>query len=113
MSDFGVGLVVGQSMSKSNFAEMHGIALGWRDRAERLTNQLEEANSNAGALLYRHNAAVAVMKDMWRELAEANPESPYADKEFVRQRLAELTIQLAQEDGYSIDLQADRIMPLR
>lgn len=109
MSDFGVGLVVGQSMN----AGVYGAALGWRDRAERLTNQLEAADSNAGALLYRHNAAVAVMKDMWRELAEANPESPYADKDFVRQRLAELATQLAQEDGYSIDLQSDRIMPLR
>lgn len=41
MSDFGVGLVVGQSMGKSNFAEMYGIALGWRDRAERLTAELD------------------------------------------------------------------------
>ena len=106
MSDFGVGLVVGQSMGKSNFAEMYGIALGWRDRAERLTAELDVMN-------YKYSAAVVMMKNLVRELGEANPESDYADSDFVRQQLAAIATQLAHEDGYEIDLKNYRVTPLR
>ena len=104
MSDFSVGLAVGQTRA-------NGVALGWRDRAENLTKQLEESDQLAGALQFRLNAAITVLKEMAAEIGESNPDSSYASKDFVRQRLAELSVHFAHEDGYEIDLQGNRAWP--
>lgn len=104
MSDFGVGLLIGQTRA-------NGVALGWRDRAASLTKQLAESDCLAGALQFRLNAAITLLKEMTAEIDESNPDSPYADRDYVRDRLAQLAVHFAHEDGYEIDLKDNRAWP--
>lgn len=84
-----------------------------RDRAEKLNNQLENADSNVGALTYQLNAVMTLIKEMREEILESNLDSPNMQCDLTKAWAAELAIMAAHNDGYEIDLEKDRGRPIR
>ncbi|MBL0436879.1 MAG: hypothetical protein E7L31_15135 [Aeromonas sp.] len=105
--DFGIGLSIGESGK----GFLRGQVAGWKEQAVSMEGQLNEATQIAHARTFSNNGAVALIQEMLEEIRESNPTSPFANRDFLRNRLKELAMQKALQDGYVLDYDNDRVTP--
>ncbi|WP_421253796.1 hypothetical protein [Aeromonas jandaei] len=105
--DFGIGLAIGESGK----GFLRGQVAGWKEQAMAMESQLNEATQMAHARTFKLNGAVELMKEMLDEIRESNPTSPFANRDFLQDRLKELAMQEALQGGYVLDYDNDRVSP--
>lgn len=105
--DFGIGLAIGESGKGA----LRGQVLGWKSQAMQMEKQLDETTQVAFAKSFRSNGAIALIQEMLEEIRESNPTSPFANRDFLRDRLKELAMQEALQDGYVLDYDNNRVSP--
>lgn len=105
--EFATGMAVGETGK----GHLRGLARGWKEQAVGLAEQLEDATQVAFANIYRNNGAIALIQEMLEEIQESNPNSPLANRAYVKERLKVLAEQNALQDGYELDYENNRVTP--
>jgi hypothetical protein len=103
--DFGVGLSIGESGK----GYLRGQVAGWKEQALRMERELDDARHFGHSTTFKYNGAIELIKEMLEEIQESNPNSPLANRDFLRDRLKELALQKALQSGLVLDYENGRV----
>lgn len=109
--EFANGMAIGAAGKHEQVGEVALIAASWKKRAQSMAKELNEAEEVILIKTYRMNGAISLLKEMLEEIQESNPNSPLANRNYLRERLKVLAEQDALQDGYELDYENNRVTP--